>query len=157
MNKAIFSIIYSVLFSLFFSAVSYSQSATPNADMWVTSGIVYAIAVDVNYTYIGGNFAYVGPNTGGGAKLTTTSISPNQSFPKVNGSISIAVPDGSGGWYIGGGFTKVGIYTRNYIAHINSDGTVDATWNPNANNTVNTIAISGSDIYAGGQFTTIGG
>ena len=33
----------------------------------------------------------------------------------------------------------------------------DGTWNPNANGTVLSIAISGSDIYAGGNFTSIGG
>jgi len=34
---------------------------------------------------------------------------------------------------------------------------VDASWNPDANGVVCTIVVSGSDIYAGGEFTTIGG
>jgi len=135
----------------------FAQSPTPNPDMWVTNGPVHAIAVDGDYTYIGGEFSYVGPNTGYGAKLTTTSSSPNMNFPKVNGPIWIAVPDGNGGWYIGGEFTKVGTFVRNKIAHINSDGTVDAAWNPNANDRVSSIAISSSDIYVGGRFTSIGG
>ena len=147
------------LFSLFyyFGLTNQTYSQTPNPNMWVTNGTVNAIAVDGDYTYIGGSFTYVGPNTGYGAKITTTSTSPNMSFPKVNGFISCSVSDGNGGWYLGGHFTKVGSYTRNYIAHILSDGSVDATWNPDANNNVLSIAVSGSDIYVGGLFTSIGG
>jgi len=134
-----------------------SQTDIPDKDMWVTNATVNAIAVDGDYTYIGGNFTIVGPNTGNGAKITTTSTTPNLNFPKVNNTISVAVSDGSGGWYIGGSFTKVGNVDINRIAHIFSDGTVNETWNPNASSTVNTIAINGNDIYAGGAFTTIGG
>jgi len=129
---------------------------TPNPDMWITDGSVYAIVVDGGSTYIGGSFTWVGPNTGRGVKLTSASHSPNLSFPIVNGAINTAVPDGSGGWYIGGAFTMVGSATRNRIARINADGTVHS-WNPNANNDVFTIAINGTDIYVGGSFTSIGG
>ena len=39
----------------------------------------------------------------------------------------------------------------------NTNGNADTIWNPNANNSVQTIAVSGSDIYVGGQFVTVGG
>ena len=129
----------------------------PDKNMWYTNGPVYAIAVDGGSTYIGGNFSYVGPYTGNGVKLTTTSTVPATNFPKVNGIIRTAVPDGNGGWYIGGEFTKVGSFDRNNIAHINSNGTVNPTWNPNPDGSVLTIAISGSDIYVGGSLGLIGG
>jgi Secretion system C-terminal sorting domain/Domain of unknown function (DUF5122) beta-propeller len=143
--------------SLLVSNLAFAQTSEPDPYMWVTNGPVYSIAVDSNYTYIGGNFTFVGPNTGGGAKLTTSNSSPDLTFPQVNGRIITCISDGSDGWYIGGGFSKVGNYIRSGIAHINSDGTVDANWDPDPKNTVYSLAISGSDIYAGGNFTSIGG
>ncbi|MBU1115654.1 MAG: T9SS type A sorting domain-containing protein [Bacteroidetes bacterium] len=135
----------------------YAQPTTANQDFYVTNGNVYAIAVDGDYTYIGGVFSYVGMNTGYGIKLTASSAVPSKTYPKVNGTIYCVEPDGSGGWYIGGSFSKVGSYTRNQIAHINSDGSVNTTWNPNANSTVYSIKKDGNNIYVGGNFTTIGG
>ena len=74
----------------------YPQPNDPNQDMWITNGIVNTIAVDGGYTYLGGSFTIVGPNTGNGAKMTTTSASPNSNFPKVNGQILVVVSDGVG-------------------------------------------------------------
>jgi len=74
----------------------------------------------------------------------------------VSGTVYATIPDGSGGWYIGGDFTSVGGVTRRRIAHILSDGTV-GSWNPNANNTVNALAVSGGVVYAGGDFTSFAG
>jgi predicted small secreted protein len=75
----------------------------------------------------------------------------------VNGAIEAVVTDGSGGWYIGGTFTQIGDTVRNNIAHINSDGTLDAFWDPDSNSPVSTLAVSGNTVYAGGNFTYIGG
>ncbi len=41
------------------------------------------------------------------------------------------------------------------MAAIGTDGSLSTTWNPNANSTVNALAISGSTVYAGGSFTDI--
>ena len=47
--------------------------------------------------------------------------------------------------------------TRNYLAHINADGSVNA-WDPGANSAaVVSLAVNGSTVYAGGDFTTMGG
>jgi hypothetical protein len=46
---------------------------------------------------------------------------------------------------------------RNRIAHILSDYSVDTSWNPNANGIVYALAVSGATVYAGGDFTSIGG
>ncbi|GAB1444045.1 hypothetical protein MASR2M39_28900 [Ignavibacteriales bacterium] len=131
---------------------------TANTDMAVPNNTVRAIVVDGNYTYIGGDFTYVGTNSGNGVKATTTNSSIDSRYPKVNGLVQICISDGSGGWYIGGSFTRVGTTIRNSIAHINSDGTLDLTWNPNATSgQVYTLLLDGTDLFVGGIFTVIGG
>ncbi|MEG3977734.1 DUF4347 domain-containing protein, partial [Microcoleus sp. herbarium8] len=60
--------------------------------------------------------------------------------------------------YVGGAFTSIGGVARNRIARLNSDGTVDATFNPNANDIVLRIAIDSSgNPIVGGAFDNIGG
>lgn len=114
--------VFSVFLFLFFLSISSLSFSTdiPNPDMWITNGTVRTTAVDGNYSYIGGNFTYVGLNTGKGAKLTLINTSPNADFPKVNGIIYIDVPDGSGGWYIEGQFSRVHDQPRNDIARIST-------------------------------------
>lgn len=59
--------------------------------------------------------------------------------------------DETGGFYIGGGFTKVGSTVRNRVAHILAGRTLDPTFNPDANSPITAIAVSGSTIYLGRQ------
>lgn len=126
---------------------------------YVANGTVSAMVLDStnHLIYLGGSFTMVGPNTGFGVPVDTSSGLPATHFPHVNGSVRAVEADGSGGWYIGGTFTNVGGQTRNRVAHILFDGTLDPTWNPNASSTVNSLALSGSTVYAGGSFTSIGG
>lgn len=75
----------------------------------------------------------------------------------MDGQAHASAPDGAGGWYIGGFFRLVGSTPRDNIAHILADGSVDASFNPNASLVVRTLAVSGGTVYAGGWFTSIGG
>ncbi len=68
--------------------------------------------------------------------------------------------------YLAGQFTSMRPYgdaagtgevTRNRVAAVNVATGALLPWNPNANNTVQTIAVSGSTVYLGGLFTTVGG
>ena len=70
--------------------------------------------------------------------------------------INDVVGDGSGGFYIGGNFTTVGGTACKNLAHIQSNGTLQSSWCPNPNGTVNVLALSGTTLYVGGAFTTIG-
>src|SRR5205807_1054446 len=59
---------------------------------------------------------------------------------------------------IGGFFTTVLGVTRNNIARLNTDGTLDTAFNPNADSFVLSIAVQADGkILAGGVFTSIGG
>ncbi len=118
--------------------------------------------------YFGGDFTLFRPwDTGYGALIGASSGDVNPTFPKVNAPVYATASDGSGGFYIGGLFSCIGPnisgscdgvddVRRNYAAHINADGSVDPSWNPNLNNVVLALAVSGSNVYLGGHFTCIG-
>jgi Domain of unknown function (DUF5122) beta-propeller len=74
---------------------------------------------------------------------------------RVNNPIRAAIPDGDGGWYIGGGFIHVNGQLRKRLAHIRSDGMLDPNWRPEANGngvSVTSLARIGSRIYVAGDF-----
>lgn len=101
--------------------------------------------------------------TGRGVPVDVTTGLPAVNFPVVSdGTIYSVVPDGSGGWFIGGSFTTVGGVSRNAVARINADGTINETWNANVGvgGVVYALAIGGtgnSRLYLGGSFSTVGG
>ncbi len=134
-----------------------AQSQAQLEELWVTNGSVRSVVSAGAVTYIAGNFSQVGPNTGNGVPINASSGAALATYPKVNGQVNAVVADGSGGWYIGGGFTRVGGLSRNRLAHILSDGSVDSAWNPDANGTVYAMILSGTTVYAGGGFTYVGG
>jgi hypothetical protein len=105
--------------------------------------------------YVGGNFDYVGPYTGGGALVTDQGDLAAPSF--IDGWVENVAPDGNGGWYLAGIFSTVEGVPRQNLAHLLSDGTVDPSWAPNPNGGVGALAVSGSTVYVGGSFTSIGG
>jgi hypothetical protein len=125
-------------------------------ETWVTNGTVYALAQVGNRIYVGGSFTRVGPNTGFGVPLNPVSGVRTGVFPKVNGPVLVAVPDGSGGWFIGGDFSRVGDKSRHNAARILADGSV-AGWNPSTDLPVRAIALAWSrnTAYLGGDFTTV--
>ena len=78
-------------------------------------------------------------------------------FPTVNGTISTIVPDGSGGWYIGGYFSAVGSVAVSNLAHVKSDNTVDANFNASRNSRVRAVVRVSNRLYIGGDFTSVNG
>jgi hypothetical protein len=139
-----------------------AQNPYANYNHWITDNWVYAVASDGVNTYVGGSFSAVGPPTGAGTKITATNTNPDLSQCRPNSQVTVSIPDGLGGWYIGGNFTTIVVdsattVTRNYLAHILPNGKLDLVWNPNPNNNVWAIAIDGANVYVGGWFTSIGG
>jgi hypothetical protein len=124
------------------------------------NGEVDAIAQDADgNTYIGGQFDGVQAQSGGNAQLSDASsstVAVDRTFPKMNGTIYASVPDGSGGWYIGGNFTTVDGLERMRAAHILANGSVDPAWNPRFNSAVKAMVKVGSTIYFGGEFGAVG-
>src|ERR1022692_1206272 len=86
--------------------------------------------------------------------------------PNANGTIRVVVVQPDGKILIGGDFTTLSpnggaAVTRNRIARLNPDGTLDTAFDPNANSTVFSIAVQADGkILAGGLFSganSIGG
>jgi hypothetical protein len=151
---AIVALGISAAFAILSASPGVAQHVDPK--LWVTNGPVHSIVSDAGTIYIGGEFTRVGPATGGGVPIDAASGGLPASFPRVAGDVKAVVPDGSGGWYIGGSFTAVGSVPRFNLAHLGSDLSVTA-WNPDANDWVLALSVSGSTVYAGGWFTSIGG
>jgi len=76
----------------------------------------------------------------------------------ANGTIQAMALQADGKIIIAGAFTSYGGSTRNRIARVNTDGTLDTGFNPGtgANGTVNRVALqSDGKVVIGGDFTTI--
>lgn len=137
---------------------------TPNlalADLapgsWVFSGSVADITATPDAAYVGGAFSQQQAPTGAGLIVPASGAgTPDPSaFPKVIGSIGATVADGSGGWFVGGGFSEIGGVVRQNLAHVLANGTVDAAWHPNTDGYVSDLALSGSTLYLGGDFEAV--
>lgn len=132
---------------------------------WVVNGTINAMAEYNDTLYIGGNFSQVGLNTGSGVQIdmSTRLIDNLSTMQQIAGSIDAVIPDGVGGWYIGGKFTMIGGQTRNRLARINADGTlhpfnVDVQLHPSyPAGGVSTLYLSGNNLYIGGLFETVNG
>ena len=81
--------------------------------------------------------------------------------PNANDVVRVVVVQPDGKILIGGEFTTVLGVARNFIARLNSDGTLDTAFNPNANDSVYSIAPQADGkILVGGLFNganSIGG
>jgi hypothetical protein len=99
----------------------------------------------------------------GGAAAVRGQSALDGFHPNANGTVDVVVVQRDGKILIGGDFTTLSpngevAVTRNRIARLNPDGTLDTAFDPNANNVVVSIAVQADGkILAGGGFTSIGG
>jgi PKD domain len=139
----------------------------PNA----TAGAVNALVVSGEVVYVGGTFTVIGTNSQtrnriAAIKTNATAEAAAEATtwnPNANAEVTTLAVSGTSTVYVGGTFTVIGTnsQTRHRIAAIKTNATATAaaeatTWNPNANATVKALAISGSTVYAGGTFASIG-
>ncbi len=82
--------------------------------------------------------------------------------PKANGTINCVAVQADGKILLGGHFTTLQpngaatATTRNHIARVNADGSLDATFDPNADSTVYSMAVQADGkIVIGGWFGTL--
>ncbi len=116
---------------------------------------------------VGGDFSAFAPN--GGASITRSCIARvnangtiDATFdPRPNNSVHAVVVQADGGIVIGGDFTGLTAgggspVTRNHIARLNANGTIDTNFNPDANGAVDALAVQPDGrLVMGGKFTKL--
>jgi uncharacterized delta-60 repeat protein len=127
-------------------------------------GIVNSISIQSNNSIIiGGSFtSYNGTTRNNIVRLTSTglldgSFNPGTGFNSIVNTTAIQT---DGKILVGGVFTTFNGVTTNRIVRLNTDGSIDATFNIGTgfNTTVNSIAIQADGkILVGGMFTTFNG
>jgi hypothetical protein len=124
----------------------------------IVNGPVYAMTHVGSRIYLGGNFSWAGPKTGGGVPVADTDGLKAADSRVIEGTVGAAVADGTGGWVFGGSFFKTGGHFRNNVARMLPDGRINGTWNPNVKGgSVSELAVGGGAVYLGGTFTTVTG
>ncbi|QBB69067.1 hypothetical protein ELE36_00985 [Pseudolysobacter antarcticus] len=157
------------------SAVMRNSIARLNADGSVdaafnpnANSIVRSIALQPDGKLVlGGDFTALSPNGGGAiasnriARLNSDGNVDTAFNPNPNGPVSALALQPDGKLVLGGTFTSLspngsGAVTRNRIARLNADGTLDAAFNPNANSAVLALALQpDGNLILGGQFTSL--
>jgi hypothetical protein len=119
-----------------------------------------------NTVYVGGNFTKI---TQKGVRYTRDNVFSFEATapytitswnPGINGDVQTMAFDGGncGYAYIGGSFSKVGSTAAENIAEVSTTtGAVNTAWPHDANNNVDTMAVTGSHLLVGGSFTEING
>ena len=127
------------------------------------SSTVYSLAVSGTTLFAGGLFTTIGGQSRNylAGIDTASGLATNWQANASSQVNTLAVNSGklyAGGYFTALGGISTGDSTRNYIAAIDTASTAGVlSWNPNANGTVSSIAVSGNTIYAAGSFTTVGG
>ncbi|MBI5772506.1 MAG: hypothetical protein HZA89_02040 [Verrucomicrobia bacterium] len=143
--------------SLFLSA-AFGQlplQSVPRGDFMIPNGQVSAIVEQGGVVYIGGAFTEVGTNTGHAAIIYATNGSPLPNFPRFVGDVNTAIPDGNGGWFVGGNFIVVDGVSKSRLAHILPDRTLDPNFSADFDSRVNALLLNGGNLVVGGNFTRV--
>jgi len=165
------AIIY--FFGICFNAFSQTGAIDPSFSAGevlagLNPGKIYALTTDSSgAVLIAGDFTSIGgTNRGMIAKLDSSGklMSSFGTGTGANGPIRAMVVQTDGKILVGGEFTSINGTARNRIARLNSDGSLDTTFNPGsgANGTVFAIATTSYSYYSsgiiiGGDFTSYNG
>lgn len=140
------------------AAVGVANS-TPDTGAWTTGGTANDVVRAGDRVYVGGDFDSVGPRTGPFAAIDADSGAVEPGLPYVDGTTNATIPDGDGGWYVGGDFERIDGVARDGLAHVTASGAVDASFAPQLDGAVTALALApdGETLYAGGRFDAVGG
>jgi hypothetical protein len=153
MRPCVLSAIAAALISALAAPAAIADPVTAPVETWVPDGEVKAVAVSGSTAYIGGNFSRIAPYTGSSALFNATNGELEKPWPEVNGVVNDVIPDGIGGWYLGGDFKTVGGLQRIDLAHVLAGGSVDLNFAPSTNGEVRALAFDGATLFAGGEFS----
>lgn len=148
--------------------ISFNTSGSNGAGVPFGSGSVYAIALQENgQVVIGGDFDGVALGNGNETNLNNlarfnTNGSVDGSFNPgrgANGSVNALGLQSSGQIIVGGYFTSINTSNLNYLARLNTDGSVDGSFTALIQDGyVQSLVVTPQDqIVIGGGFTSING
>lgn len=108
-----------------------------------------------NAIYNGGGFTSVGKQTRNNVAAVDSVIGAVTDWdPNANVRVAaLAVGDAV---YVGGAFTSVGGSSRRYLAAVDLSTGVLRSWDPSPNWEVNALLVSGTHLFAGGRFPSVG-
>jgi len=129
-----------------------------------TDGRIFCVAVHGDgRILIGGWFSRVGDVPRNRFAMLSGDGTVDEAFAPVSVqsfvlNLLAAIPLPDGRVLIGGDFTSVGAVDRGNLALLNPNGSLDADFDPKANDRVNSIAVQNDGkILIGGRFTRVGG
>jgi hypothetical protein len=87
------------------SLQSEAQQAVHRQEAWMAQYSPDRVFNSNGYTLIFGDFLHqVSRYSGGGVPVNPITAVEDLTWPKISGSVEVVVPDGAGGWYVGGDF-----------------------------------------------------
>ncbi|MDC1142121.1 putative Ig domain-containing protein [Planctomycetota bacterium] len=116
-------------------------------DVWSSGGVVFASGLFRNAGDSANQFQSLHPTTG-----VLTGSQPQS----IDGPVLCMVEDGTGGWYIGGEFTKCNGLPRQGLARIHSNGVIDTAFDAKLDGVVRALVQDGNTLYVGGDFQNAG-
>ncbi len=157
-----------VIAGLFLLAAAPTVSAQTDVfpNLWITDARVEGMAILGDTVFVGGRFDYVGPPTGQLAVLDRTTGEADLSQPRFSAlgtsGILVTLPDGAGGYYVGGAFSAVAGQSRRNLAHVLPNGTLDQNFRPDPTKNeslgvVTSLALGDGRLYVGGDFDIVAG
>ena len=141
-------------------AASQAGAQPPSSDsrvnVVINGGVNVATRVG-NTLYLGGAFSRIAPSTNAVGSLVAVNPTTGQVIPGrfpviVGGDVAAMIPDGSGGYYLGGGFDRIGGVRQPNLRRLDSNGQLVPSFVPNSG-FVRALALAGGHLWVGGDFT----
>ncbi len=138
-DKHFFEKIFLIFFLLSFPFTGLLAQKPVDSLVYATDGDVLVTKIAGDKLYLGGKFDYIGKRTGSMAFFPQGSSLPDKNWPIFHdiGSVwktdqnLMALPDGKGGWYVGGTFSKVNNREMTGLIHLLPDKTPDPDFKVN--------------------------
>lgn len=120
------------------------------------------LALTQDRIYLGGSFGYIGPVVPDNASAIWRIDAESGSgtpleIPVSDGDVYCVLPDDMGGLFCRGSFTQIGGQSRQGLAHILPDMTVDPAWIVSTNGSILQMCVDGPYLFIGGSFTAVNG
>lgn len=153
-------VVLSVLVLAAYNQAAHAQHTNSSHVNFVINGPVNTAVRIGNTLYIGGSFSRIAPSSNGLGSMVAVNPATGQivtgRVPVIDDTINALLPDGSGGYYVGGFFEKVNGSNQANLIRVNAAGQRITTFNPGAGG-VRALALAGGHLWVGGNFTFVAG